>query len=146
MIHRTPLAAALVALALAVSACGGTSGASSDAEDTTTTVAAGPDLTDVTFEDATDATTVEVQARDNSFEPQFVEVKAGTSVTFTNVGRTEHNVYPAVDGAFAPVDATDLEPDEAATITFDEPGDVPYYCTLHGTTTKGMVGAIRVVP
>jgi plastocyanin len=145
MIRRTPLAAALAALVVVVSACGGTDSAS-DAEDTTTTVAAGPDLTGVTFEDETASPSVEVQARDNSFDPQFVEVKVGTPVTFTNVGRTEHNVYPAVDGAFAPIEATDLEPEESASITFDEPGDVPYYCTLHGTPTKGMVGTIRVVP
>ena len=38
-----------------------------------------------------------------------------------------------------------LPPDAVATLTLDEPGDYAYYCTLHGTTTKGMVGAIRVV-
>jgi len=43
------------------------------------------------------------------------------------------------------VDATALEPHESATITLDEPGDVAFYCTLHGSTTKGMMGALRVV-
>jgi uncharacterized cupredoxin-like copper-binding protein len=55
-------------------------------------------------------------------------------------------VYPVVDGDFAPVDATDLEPGESAAITLDDPGDVAFYCTLHGTTTKGMMGALRVAP
>ena len=87
-----------------------------------------------------------MEARDNTFDQQYIEVKAGTPITFTNVGRTEHNLYPVSEGSFAPVDAADLEPDETATITIDEPGDVAYYCTLHGSTTKGMVGAIRIVP
>ena len=30
-------------------------------------------------------------------------------------------------------------------MVFDEPGEYPYYCTLHGTETAGMVGTIRVV-
>ena len=107
--------------------------------------APGPDLSGVTFEDATALAVVEIDVRDNTFDAQHLEVSAGTTITFTNVGRTEHNVYPAEDGAFTPIDATDLEPGEARMLTLEEPGVVPYYCTLHGTTTKGMVGAIRVV-
>ena len=29
--------------------------------------------------------------------------------------------------------------------TLTEPGDYAYYCSLHGTATKGMTGAIRVL-
>ena len=29
--------------------------------------------------------------------------------------------------------------------TFNAPGYYRYYCSLHGSPTKGMVGAIRVV-
>jgi plastocyanin len=49
------------------------------------------------------------------------------------------------DGAFEPIEIADLQPGDASSITFDEPGEYPYYCSLHGTTTKGMVGAIRVL-
>jgi plastocyanin len=146
MSRRTPVTSALVALLLLAGACGGTSAADAPSEEApSTTVATGPDLSAVAFEDATGTAEVEVQARDNTFNAQFTEVSAGTTITFTNVGRTEHNVYPVVDGEFAPVDATDLEPHESASITLDEPGDVAFYCTLHGSTTKGMMGALRVV-
>jgi plastocyanin len=76
---------------------------------------------------------------------QYIEVSPGTTVTFSNRGRTEHNVLPAIDGSFEPIQIAQLKPGMEATITFDEPGDYPYYCSLHGTKTKGMIGGIRVV-
>ena len=141
MFPRTHIALPLFALALFLGACSGASGDESEEGEPTP----GPDLSGVDFEDATTLSEVGMQARDNSFDAQYLEVKAGTPITISNVGRTEHNVYPVTEGAFAPVDATDLEPGETATITLEEPGDVAFYCPLHGTTTKGMVGAIRVV-
>ena len=39
--------------------------------------------------------TVEVDALDNTFRPEDVEVQAGTEVLWTNVGRNEHDVAPA---------------------------------------------------
>jgi plastocyanin len=147
MFRPIPLTATVVALLLVAGACGGTSAATSGPKETTSsTVSAGPDLSATVFDDATSSTEVDVEARDNTFVEQFTQISAGTTVTFTNVGRTEHNVYPVVEGDFAPVDATDLEPGESAAITLDEPGDVAFYCTLHGTTSKGMMGAIRVAP
>ena len=103
------------------------------------------DLTDVSFEDLTGADTADVEARDNTYVAQFIEVDAGTTVTFTNKGRNQHNVVPAEDGAFASLDTEDFEPGESGSITFSEPGDYVYYCTLHGTKRKGMVGAVRVL-
>ena len=135
------LALPLAALALLVGGCSGAAGSEADEDKP----AEGPDLSSVEFEDATGLTDVAVEARDNTFQEQYLEVTAGTAVSFTNVGRTEHNLYPVTDGSFAPVDATDLEPGETATITLADPGDVAFYCTLHGTATKGMAGAIRVV-
>lgn len=105
----------------------------------------GPDLSDAEFEDRSADAEVRLDVRDNSFNPKYIEVKAGTPITFANRGRTEHNVLPVVEEAFAPIDATDLEPGAEQTLTFDEPGDYAYYCSLHGTKTKGMVGAIRVL-
>jgi plastocyanin len=135
-------AAVLATLLVLVPACG-SDGESSD--DTTTTAAAGPDLSDVSWTDETGKTEVALIARDNTFVAQYVEVSPGTTVTWTNRGRVEHNVLPAEDGAFEGIQVADLEPGESASITFDEPGDYPYYCSLHGSKTKGMVGGIRVV-
>jgi len=105
----------------------------------------GVDLSDKTFTNMTSSPEVEVQARDNVFVPAYVEVSKGTTITFTNDGRNPHNVLPVDDGAFPPIEADDLQPDDTGTVTFDQVGDFPYYCSLHGTTTRGMVGGIRVV-
>lgn len=103
------------------------------------------DLSGKNFTLETGSTQVEVGALDNQFTPPYVLVKRGTTVTFENDGRNQHNVLPVVDGAFAPIEAEAFQPGATATATFDTTGDVPYYCSLHGTTSKGMVGAIRVV-
>jgi plastocyanin len=132
--------AALATIVLA--GCGSQSLSSTDT--TAAPAAVGPDLSAVTFEDETGQPSVQVDALDNVFKAEHVEVSAGTAVTFRNDGRNSHNVIP-VDGAeFTAIEAEQFEPGIEATITFAEPGDYPYYCSLHGTKTKGMVGAIRV--
>ena len=133
-----------VVVAGLLGACGSDEG--SDGSGATTTEAAKTvDLADADFEDLTAEAAPEVDAVDNLFKPPYITVKAGTTVTFRNDGRNSHNVYPATEGAFEPLDTESFEPGTESTITFDEAGDYAYYCTLHGTTTKGMVGAIRVV-
>ena len=86
-----------------------------------------------------------VQARDNQFEPGELEVAAGTTVRFENVGRNEHNVVPA-DGTpeGIAVDVDDLAPGSTADRRLTEAGTYEYYCSLHGTATAGMVGTIVV--
>jgi plastocyanin len=105
----------------------------------------GVDLSSTKFTDMTTQDAVVVDAVDNSFRPRYIEVKAGTTVTFRNDGRNPHNVLAVEKGAFEDVETADFKPKAEAKITFDEPGDVPYYCSLHGTKTKGMTGAVRVV-
>lgn len=115
---------------------------------TATTVASsadGPDLSAETFDDLTGESTVAVQARDNTFVKPYIEVSAGTKVDFTNKGRNQHDVVPVTDGAFAEIPVEDFQPKDSGTVTFAVPGDYPYYCTLHGTKDKGMIGAVRVL-
>lgn len=88
---------------------------------------------------------VTVDAVDNNFKPQYIEVSTGTAVNFVNEGRNLHNVLPVAEDAFTPIDTDDFDPGDEGTITFDEVGDFPYYCSLHGTPTRGMIGGIRVV-
>lgn len=88
---------------------------------------------------------VTVDAVDNNFKPKYIEVSKGTTVKFVNEGRNLHNVLPVADGAFTAIETNDFDPGEEGTITFDEAGDFPYYCSLHGTKTKGMIGGVRVV-
>jgi plastocyanin len=85
----------------------------------------------------------DVDAIDNTFRPETVEVPAGTEVHWTNRGRNEHNVLP-VDGDEWGVEAEAFAPEDEYTHRFTEPGTYAYYCSLHGTTTQGMVGEIVV--
>jgi plastocyanin len=128
---------------LAAAACGGGDGAT--ASPTSVDAATEPDEGDVAFDDLTGQDEVVIQVRDNSFVGQHVTVSAGTTVTFDNRGRNPHNAVPVESGAFAEVPTHSLQPGQAATVAFDEPGEYAYYCTLHGTETAGMVGTIRVV-
>lgn len=142
---RIALAAAVLFLATACGSGGSTSGL--DDSTTTTGPVGGVDLTDKDFEDLTGQTEVEVLARDNTFVPAYIEISPGTTVSFRNIGRTEHNVIPVEDGAFEPIEASRFAPKDAVEMTFDREGTYPYpyYCSLHGSTTKGMVGGVRVV-
>lgn len=103
-----------------------------------------PEVAESEFVDATGEDTVTIQARDNTFTPQYVTVSPGTTVRFDNRGRNVHNAIPLAEGAFDEVTTDEFEPGDEVDVTFDEPGLYPYYCSLHGTQTRGMVGRIRV--
>lgn len=135
LLATVPLAAVLVG-------CGSDPGINADGSAVTSTVV---DLTEASFTDLTDTDEAEVDALDNTFKAEYVEVSPGTPITFRNDGRNVHNVIPASEGEFVPVEADDFEPGAESTITFEQPGDYAYYCSLHGTVDKGMTGAVRVV-
>src|SRR5688572_6254219 len=86
---------------------------------------------------------VEVQALDNTFRPRNVQVQPGTKVTWTNVGRNDHDVLPA-EGDDWGVEVEGFHPGDVYSQTFDEPGVYHYYCSIHGTPTAGMIGAVVV--
>ena len=85
----------------------------------------------------------EVAVLDNTFRPEEVEVAAGTEIEWPNGGRSNHNVLP-VEGDEWGVEAEAFVPGDVYGHRFTEPGTYAYYCSLHGTTTKGMVGTIVV--
>lgn len=87
--------------------------------------------------------TSEVGVLDNTFRPGEIDVAAGTEVVWTNGGRNDHNVVPVEDDDWG-VEAEDFAPGDSYRHRFTEPGTYAYYCSLHGTTTKGMVGTIVV--
>ncbi len=124
----------VVGLGLLATGCGGGDGGGSSV-----------DISDEDFDDLTAESDVTVDAIDNTFKPQYIEIHAGTAVTFRNDGRNDHNVLPADEGDFAPIDTAEFAPGDEGVVTFDEPGDYAYYCSLHGSTTKGMIGGVRVV-
>ncbi|MGK2950360.1 MAG: cupredoxin domain-containing protein [Acidimicrobiales bacterium] len=88
---------------------------------------------------------VDVRVVDNSYEPETLEVAAGTEVLFDNRGRNEHDVIP-VDPERDEITITleELPPGESVTRRLTQPGTYEYYCSIHGTETAGMIGSITV--
>lgn len=124
--HRIvrPGAALAAAVTVALAGCGGGSSAGS--------AVGGP------------GETVAVIAVDNNFREAAVTVRAGTTIEWTNKGRSKHDIVP-VDGSDAW--GIDLESFPAGAVyshTFTETGTYAYYCTVHGTKTAGMVGVVVV--
>lgn len=139
------LGALLAGATLLLTSCGDSdSGESSDdvGSDTEEAVAL---MDEGDVKDQTGEAETTVDAVDNNFKPKYVEVSTGTAVDFVNDGQNVHNVLPVEEGAFEPIEASEFDPGDEGAVTFDEVGDFPYYCSLHGTTTKGMIGGIRVV-
>lgn len=88
--------------------------------------------------------TENVDAVDNSFQPDELTVQAGTEVVFTNRGRNDHNVVPVDDDQGWDIAVDDFKPGTEAADAFDEPGTYDYFCSIHGTATAGMTGTITV--
>lgn len=84
---------------------------------------------------------VTVHVRDNVFAPSSLSVAKGTTVRWVNDGANRHNVTPAVGSAFG---SGDLRPGTSYVHTFREGGSFAYYCTLHGTPTKGQHADLEV--
>ena len=77
-----------------------------------------------------------MQALDNRFEAKEITITAGSTVTWTNDGVNVHDVVPA-EGTDFGVKPIDFEPDATYSTTFATPGSYAYYCSLHGSATKG---------
>jgi plastocyanin len=90
-----------------------------------------------------DGTDVRVQSLDNTFRAPDIQVQPGATVTWTNDGRNEHDVLP-VDGGGWGVEVEGFQPGATYQHTFTEPGVYDYYCSIHGTTSAGMVGTVVV--
>ena len=88
---------------------------------------------------------VEIEAVDNVFEAETIEIEPGTEVRWVNKGRNAHDVKPtdASLGTWG-IALADFEPGVTYSHVFTEPGEYPYYCSAHGTKTRGMVGKIVV--
>jgi plastocyanin len=81
---------------------------------------------------ATDQVTLPKSYR---FEPEAIRIEPGTTVTWTNEDDFPHNVH-LLDGS----DRTeDLPIGESVSISFDEPGEIGYECSLHPQQMQGTV-------
>jgi plastocyanin len=68
------------------------------------------------------------------FHPDAVQVRPGTTVTWTNHDNFTHSVQ--VQGQR---DVQVMKPGESAQITFDQPGTYAYVCTFHTQNMRGTV-------
>ena len=75
-----------------------------------------------------------VSIEDFYFEPSEAAIQPGDTVTWTNEGNHPHTVT-ANDGSF---DSGTLQPGESYSHTFQNPGMVPYYCSIHPFMTGGV--------
>lgn len=89
---------------------------------------------------------VQVRSLDNTFRVADIEIVAGTEVWWTNNGRNDHNVLPVDETQDWGIDTEDFTPGDEYRRVFGVPGTYLYYCSIHGTTTVGMVGSVTVLP
>jgi plastocyanin len=71
--------------------------------------------------------TVVVGVEDFRFQPDRLEVPAGTTITWVNNGQVIHTVS-AENREF---DSGSIEPGARRSITFSRPGNFPFHCTPH---------------
>jgi plastocyanin len=131
--RRGSLVPAVLALALALAACGGDN--NDDTARGTTTETASPAANQVTM-------------RLIAFKPESLAVAAGTTVTWTQKDAGTHTVTSgtvtqgtagvttAPDGTF---DSGSLATDATFEFTFEAAGTFPYFCNVHPATMRGEV-------
>lgn len=92
-----------------------------------------------------DATKIEISAKEFSFTPTTLNVKAGqkVSLTLTNNGEMTHDwVLEGVSGARTKL--TGSGETDTIEFTIDEPGDYTFYCSVAGHRQAGMEGVLTV--
>ncbi len=72
-----------------------------------------------------------------AFTPAVLAVKVGATVTFENHDDIPHLVV-AVDGKYR---SKALDTNDKFSLTFDKPGEYPYFCGLHPTMTGKIIVA-----
>ena len=144
-INRLVLVIALLALlagALAASACGGgtkakaTPAATAKATTQATQAAATPKATAQATQAAATpgAQGASVDAKNFAFEPKTVTIKVGQTVTWTNQDSVTHTVTG--DGG---IDSGDLSKGESYSKTFDTAGTFNYHCSIHPSMTGQVI-------
>ena len=79
--------------------------------------------------------TSEVKIDNFSFSPATLQIKAGTTVTWTNADDIPHTVV-SDDKIFK---SKALDTDEKFSFKFDKAGTYPYFCSLHPKMTAKVV-------
>ena len=130
LVSKAAFPVVAASLAVAIASCS-TAGAANDSDSATTLA-------------PVQSGEVAIAAGDNIFTPEQVTVAEGSTVTFTNEGRNQHNVIAVADTPFS-AETASFEPGESFRWKASKPGTYQYYCSIHGTATAGMTGTIQVV-
>lgn len=96
--------------------------------------------------DMTGRSSVVVRVTDNRFTERVIVVSAGTRVTWVNEGLNSHNVRPTIENSFTAIATEALDNGGSGSVFFRGAGDFPYYCSIHGSPTRGQNGRVIVVP
>ena len=93
---------------------------------------------------------IKIEAGEFYFKPENVTVKAGTPVKFvvTNVGKIEHDFsFPSLGTTHAHGEEGHILPGQTGSleVTFDQPGNYIFVCSLPGHADAGMKGTVKVV-
>ena len=90
---------------------------------------------------------VEVTVTDNEYTPAEINVTAGQSVVFNNIGANAHDIVasePDANSGFG-VSIENFTEGQPYTYEFDRPGEYRFYCSIHGTKKgSGMAGIVIV--
>jgi plastocyanin len=151
VMRRTPVPTlpSLLAVALALAACGSpvaaptatpadATPAATATEEPATEPTAEPTEVEATVaptEDPSAVADVEVRVRTGDFDPRELTIQVGTTVGFHNTSNFGHTITEGTGGRAAPGAIVD-EPigrDGTVLVTFDEPGTYEITCRLHPT-------------
>ncbi len=83
-----------------------------------------------------------VDIKDNAFSPQVLNVEPGTTVIWTNTGKSNHTVNGT--GGVLLWDSGNLSPGMQYKRVFDQPGIYDYSCGLHAEM-KGQIIVGKVI-
>jgi plastocyanin len=129
--HRSRLILPIAALSLVLAACGGDAGSPSEAA----SVAPASAMASEAVPPASDGggESAEVTLEGFAFDTEELAIAAGTEVSFVNADSAPHTVTEGADGVAvdSPIIDEELDPDQATSFTFDEPGTYEITCLLH---------------
>jgi plastocyanin len=102
-----------------------------------------PSTVPTTLESTTtpDETKLAVAIKNLEFAPKDIMVKAGTTVTWTNMDGLPHTVTSKTPSPIS-FDSKRMEKGDTFSFTFTKTGKYYYFCTLH----TFMTGTITVIP
>jgi len=132
--HRSRLILPIAALALVLAACGGGGDSPSQAaSEAPASVAASAAASEAAPPSDGGDESAQVRLDGFAFDTEELTIAAGTEVSFLNADSAPHTVTEGADGVAvdSPIIDEELDPNQATSFTFDEPGTYEITCLLH---------------